>query len=76
MHPLDIFHVNSMALEGGIRGKGRRLRHDDYIYHLNATLQEKMSWRCAKRNCRARLYTNIVDLNAEDAAVNVIFQVF
>ena len=61
------------SIAKGNRG-GKVLVSDGYRFQKNKVLENKIHWRCWKKDCRSPLQTNVFDFDDERANI-VILQV-
>ena len=59
------------TLVEGVKTGSKVLVHNGHKYQKNKTRNEKIFWRCWRKDCRAPIQTNIFDFNAHNPAIAI-----
>jgi len=64
---------NKMAyVTRGVGGRGQVLVNEGFRFHRNTCTQEKIRWRCFRKDCRSYLTTRKFDIDDVNAVITVL----
>ena len=51
---------------------GKLLNYQGYQYHKNLVTAKKIHWRCWRKECGARLQSNLFDIDNDNPRINIL----